>query len=115
MQEANGPALYVDAVSTFRKYEKEERGIIVGSMTWLLPTEGLEFEGKYWSIISSSTTDPTHSTVVRICYRLQVTNASTQPIDRTQRIMNCIGKQVRYYLQLQQDAFLDQADAVQGS
>lgn len=98
---------YVDAVSTFRKYEEKDRVIIVGSMGWLLPTEGLEFEGNYWAVISSPSTSSGNTSVVRFCYRLRVNNAGFQSFERTHKIMDCIGTQIRCYLQLQQDSFLD--------
>ncbi|KAG1706058.1 hypothetical protein DVH05_002620 [Phytophthora capsici] len=47
MQDTHQAPFCVDAVSTFRKYEEKDRVTIVGSMGWLLPTEGLEFEGTY--------------------------------------------------------------------
>ncbi|POM71422.1 Hypothetical protein PHPALM_12020 [Phytophthora palmivora] len=103
----------MSALSTFRKYEDGSRDVIVGSMSWFLPTEGLEYEGNYWAILSSSPTDPAHSSTVRFCYRLYLKKKGAQPTARTQAIMNCIGKQIRCYLQLQQDAFLAKVDPVQ--
>jgi hypothetical protein len=72
MQDQNGSPLYVDAVSTYRKYDETNRLVLVGSMAWLLPTEGQELEGKYWSIIAPSPIDPLGSSVIQMGYRLQV-------------------------------------------
>ncbi|KAL3665313.1 hypothetical protein V7S43_009941 [Phytophthora oleae] len=110
MEDANQAPFCVDAVSTFRKYEEKDRVIIVGSMGWLLPTEGLEFEGNYWAVISSPPTSPANTCAVRFCYRLRVKNAGSQSIERTQKIVNCIGNHIRCYLQLQQDSFFEKVD-----
>ncbi|OWZ20895.1 hypothetical protein PHMEG_0004645 [Phytophthora megakarya] len=115
VQDSNDNPLYVEAVSTFRKYQEKSREIIVGSMSWLLPTERLDYEGSYWAIISPSSTDSGHSSTVRFCYRLLVKDVGSQSATRTQEIMNCIGNQVRCYLQLQQDIFLTKASPVLSS
>ncbi|KAJ8524158.1 hypothetical protein ON010_g16960 [Phytophthora cinnamomi] len=78
MDSADSDALYVDAVSTFRKYRQQKRTVIVGSMRWLLPTEGLEFGGEYWSLVSPS---PTNPSTIRFCYRLHLKSADA-PVSR---------------------------------
>ncbi|ETP48258.1 hypothetical protein, variant [Phytophthora nicotianae P10297] len=114
MQDTSQVPLYVDAVSAFRKYKENDRAVIVGSMMWLLPIEGLEFEGKYWSVMDPSPSDPSQASVIRFCYKLQVKNGGTKSASRIQQVMNSIGNQVRLYLQLQQDAFLSAASPIKG-
>ncbi|EEY60724.1 uncharacterized protein PITG_21473 [Phytophthora infestans T30-4] len=51
MQDTSQMPLYVDAASTFRKYEEKDRAVVVGTTVWLIPTEGLEIEGAYWFLV----------------------------------------------------------------
>lgn len=111
-----GTPWYVNALGIYRKFEDKNRVDLVGTMRWLVPAEGLQFEDQYWIVIEPSPADSKRSSVVRTYYQLEVKNTglkSTQQEKRTQnRMMESIAKISRYYLQFMQNDFLDQAGSV---
>ncbi|KAG7398347.1 hypothetical protein PHYBOEH_011255 [Phytophthora boehmeriae] len=111
IRDKSGEILRCDVLTSFHKYEEEDRVVFVGTMAWLLPAEGLQFEDKYWTVISPSPTDPTRS-VLRTLSQLLVRNGGSKPLTAKQEeMMEYFGKKKRQYLQLRQDQFIEHAYA----
>eukprot|EP00644_Phytophthora_capsici_P005691 jgi/Phyca11/4461/fgenesh1_pm.PHYCAscaffold_2_\ len=92
------------------------RVVVVGLSTWYLPTGGVQFEDKTWTVISPTQSNPQHSCVVRTRYELQakVTDtASVLPTDLTQvedAIMSGIGGKLRNAMQAMQNSLLNEIE-----
>ncbi|ETI41920.1 hypothetical protein F443_12885 [Phytophthora nicotianae P1569] len=102
---------YVDAVSSYRKYEEENRFVLVGKTTWRLRAGGLEFETLHWTVISPSPTQTPQlqASVVKSCNRLQVTHldpSSLQAIDARRMLLTSIGSRLRRFMKTVQDRLL---------
>ncbi|KAG6623958.1 uncharacterized protein IUM83_02107 [Phytophthora cinnamomi] len=97
----------VEVIRMFRKYTDENRFVVVGTTRWLLPTEELELEDTYWTVISpSSTTNPTYSSGVQSYYQLQVISAGTMPENEKDVLTHYIGNMARCDAQSMQGALL---------
>ncbi|KAK1948348.1 hypothetical protein P3T76_000638 [Phytophthora citrophthora] len=101
----------VNGVVIYRRYNESDRVVMVGSSTWFLPTGGVQFEDKSWTVVSPSPSDPQHACVVRTRYELQAkaTDTSVFPTDLTQvkdAIMSGIGEKLRNAMQAMQNALI---------
>ncbi|KAL3670591.1 hypothetical protein V7S43_003784 [Phytophthora oleae] len=116
LPDGNNLLLNLDAVNIVRKYEEANQITLVGTTTWFLPTGGLQFEDHHWTIISPSPTNPSHASVVRSCYQLQVKcvdTSSVLPMDFAhveKVVLDAIGGKLRNVLQLQQTVLLEKVD-----
>ncbi|KAG7380767.1 hypothetical protein PHYBOEH_011331 [Phytophthora boehmeriae] len=111
IQNQKGDLLPVEAVSAYHKYEEVDSIAVVGTTSWFLPTEELRFIDRYWTAVSRLPSDPEHSSLIRTHYELQVESAGAKSNSSLQEMMiHSIGQRTRKYLQLQQDAFLDEAN-----
>lgn len=113
LRDGKDAILNLDGVNIVRKYEEENRIVLIGTTTWFLPTGGLQFEDHHWTITSPSPTDPLRVSVVRSCCQLQVKcvdTASVLPADVAHLegvVLNSIGGKLRNVLQLQQNVLLE--------
>ncbi|ETL77903.1 hypothetical protein L917_21213 [Phytophthora nicotianae] len=108
--------LVLNAVCVFHRYDECEHTVLVGTTRWAFPTSGIRFEGHHWTVISPTLSDPSYSSVVQSCYRLQpkVTDAaSILPTDLESArglVMGILGKKMLSAMQLMQNALLCQLD-----
>ncbi|KAG1703156.1 hypothetical protein DVH05_008068 [Phytophthora capsici] len=106
----------INGVVIYRRYNESNRVVVVGLSTWYLPTGGVQFEDKTWTVISPTQSNPQHSCVVRTRYELQakVTDtASVLPTDLTQvedAIMSGIGGKLRNAMQAMQNSLLNEIE-----
>ncbi|KAG6623960.1 uncharacterized protein IUM83_02108 [Phytophthora cinnamomi] len=110
VQNLMGAPLCIEAISRYRKHVEPNRFVVVGTIRWLLPTDALDFEDKYWTIISPAPTDPNKSCVVQSYYQLHENLEGTMAAERKDALMYYIANITRSYLQLLQEAILSIAD-----
>ncbi|KAG7394980.1 hypothetical protein PHYBOEH_004421 [Phytophthora boehmeriae] len=105
VQDKDGTLSSVNGVATYRKYEEANRVVMVGTMMWFLPNEGVQLEDKTWTLITPSTDS---SSVIQTSYQLQVKKTGIkQHTHMLETILNYIGEQSRCCLQHQQNLYLD--------
>ncbi|KAL3673676.1 hypothetical protein V7S43_001374 [Phytophthora oleae] len=106
----------INGVVIYRRFIECDRVVVVGLSTWFLPTGGVQFEDKVWTVISPTPSDPLHSCVIRTRYELQAKitdTASVLPADFTQvedTVMSGIGGELRNAMQALQNALLNEIE-----
>ncbi|POM77299.1 Hypothetical protein PHPALM_5337 [Phytophthora palmivora] len=105
----------IDGVVIYRRYDESDRIVVVGSSLWFLPTGGLQFEDKLWTVISPSPSGLPHSSVVQTRYQLQakITDTSVLPTDfafAENAVMSSIGQKLRIAMQALQNVLLSEID-----
>ncbi|KAG2789973.1 hypothetical protein Pcac1_g1014 [Phytophthora cactorum] len=107
---------YANALGAYRKYEDKNQVHLVGRMRWFIPGDSIQLEDYYWTVIEPSPRDPEHSCVVRTYYLLEVRDtgmrSTLQGKSIRDLVLEAIAKKSRQFLQLMQNAFLDQAGLV---
>ncbi|GMF33508.1 unnamed protein product [Phytophthora fragariaefolia] len=106
----NNTPVRIETVSMYREYREVDRHLQLESIRWYLPSEGLDFEDKCWTVATPSPIDPGRFSVVQTHYQLQMTREGMLPAKRRDPLMQYIGNMTRSYLQYMQNAFLDCVD-----
>ncbi|KAG3221750.1 hypothetical protein PC129_g7515 [Phytophthora cactorum] len=104
----------VDAVSSYRKYEEDNRVVLVGKTTWRLRAGGLEFETLHWTVISPLPTESPQlqASVVQSCNRLQVKHLDLTSLQATHgrhMLLTSIGSRLRSFMKTMQTSLLQHA------
>lgn len=109
LKDETSKLLCVDAVSAYRKFEEENRFVLVGKTTWKPRSVGLELETFHWTVISPSPNSlKTQSCVVQSCNRLHVKRLETTSAD-ARHILTSIGSRLRSFMKLVQQGLLRSA------
>ncbi|KAK1935834.1 hypothetical protein P3T76_010528 [Phytophthora citrophthora] len=113
LNDESSKLLCVDAVSAYRKFEEENRFVLVGKTTWKPRTGGLELELEtfHWTVIEPS---PKHSRklqscVVQSCNRLQVKHLESTSATARNMLLTSIGSRLRSFMRLMQMGLLRSA------
>ncbi|OWY98289.1 hypothetical protein PHMEG_00030976 [Phytophthora megakarya] len=105
----------LDGVCVFHRYDEDQQTVLVGTTVWYFPTGGLQFEGHYWTVISPSLADSSHS-VVQSCYRLQekvedATSMCRSDLESARAlVMSKVGKKMHCTMQLLQNTLLSNVE-----
>ncbi|KAG6609383.1 uncharacterized protein IUM83_00389 [Phytophthora cinnamomi] len=107
---------HIDGVVIYRRYDESDRIVIVGTSTWFLATGGLQFEDKFWTVISPSPSDPLHSSVVQTRYQLQANIPDAKSVlaanfaQAEDAVLSSIGRKLRNAMLALQSALLTEVD-----
>ncbi|RLN83839.1 hypothetical protein BBJ28_00017731 [Nothophytophthora sp. Chile5] len=90
-----------------------DRIVFAGICSWFLPSEGLRFEIRQWTVISGATTDPLHASVAQCCSQLQAIKSENSSVrardfDAIQAlVLRLVGDKMRRNMETQQNVLLE--------
>ncbi|ETM56718.1 hypothetical protein L914_00357 [Phytophthora nicotianae] len=107
---------YANAFGVYRKFEDRNRIDLVGQVRWFVPSDHLQLDEQYWTVIEPLPAEPERFCVVRAYCQLEGRSACTgvgsQQKETRDHVMEVIAKKSRQYLQFMQSTFLDQVDPI---
>ncbi|OWZ07073.1 hypothetical protein PHMEG_00020587 [Phytophthora megakarya] len=108
--------LRLDKMHFIRKFQEDDRMVIVCSDLHLLRSKGLKFTSKGYSTITKSNEDPTTASVVRIVLQLRMENCTTHATNQSETIvLLSLRTMIRKYLQSEQLRLTEEAECVRAA
>ncbi|RLN78146.1 hypothetical protein BBJ28_00007983 [Nothophytophthora sp. Chile5] len=104
----------INGLNFVRKYEDADRIVLVGTATWFLPADGLQFQDHVWTIVTRSPIDPLNASVVQTFCQFGAKcpgkgSARAEDFVRSQDyVLGSVGRKLRQLQELQQKALLEQ-------